>query len=75
MIHRLAGNGTVKGVGAFCIEWAFMQCGHLRADTHGDNQVMQNLLEKSGFSYCGVIHVAEDNYPRLAYEKVLENNK
>lgn len=75
VIHRLAGNGTVKGVGAFCIEWAFMQCGHLQADTHGDNQVMQNLLEKSGFSYCGVIHVAEDNYPRLAYEKVLENNK
>lgn len=69
VIHRLAGDGTVKGVGAFCIEWAFAQCGHLRMDTHGDNRVMQNLLEKSGFVYCGVIHVAEDNYPRLAYEK------
>lgn len=69
VIHRLAGDGTVKGIGRFCIEWAFARCGHLRVDTHGDNRVMQSLLEKNGFTYCGVVHVAEDNYPRLAYEK------
>lgn len=69
VIHRLAGDGSVKGVGKFCIDWAFGQCGHLRADTHGDNRVMQNILEKCGFICCGRIHVAQDSYPRLAYEK------
>lgn len=70
VIHRIAGDGSVKGIGSFCIEWAFSQCGHLRIDTHGDNVVMQNLLKKNGFVQCGIIHVIEDNYPRLAYEKI-----
>lgn len=69
-IHRIASDGTVKGVGKFCIEWAYGKCGHLRMDTHGDNWVMQNMLKKNGFVYCGIVHVAEDNDPRLAYEKV-----
>lgn len=70
VIHRLTGDGSVKGVGAYCIDWAFEQCGHLRADTHGDNYVMQNLLKKMGFVHCGTVHVEEDAYPRLAFEKV-----
>ena len=40
-------------------------------DTHGDNIVMQNLLKKLGFVYCGIIHVEEDDDPRLAFEKIL----
>ena len=70
VIHRLAGDGSTKGIGSFCIEWAFRQCHHLRMDTHGDNLVMQNLLKKSGFVHCGTIYVVEDSYPRLAYERV-----
>ena len=70
VIHRLAGNGSVNGVGSFCIEWAFRQCGHLRVDTHGDNRVMQNLLKKNGFVHCGTIYVGQDSYPRLAFEKI-----
>ena len=70
VIHRLAGDGSVKGIGKFCLDWAFGQCGHLRVDTHGDNYVMQNLLEKNGFVFCGTIYVEQDSYPRLAYEKV-----
>ncbi len=70
VVHRIAADGTVKGTGAFCIEWAFGQCGHLRMDTHGDNIVMQNLLKKLGFRHCGTVYVVEDNYPRLAYEKM-----
>ncbi len=70
VIHRIAGDGTVKGIGKCCIDWAFEKCGHLRMDTHGDNYVMQNLLEKNGFVHCGTIYVTEDNYPRLAYEKI-----
>ena len=70
VVHRIAGDGSVKGIGAFCINWAYEQCGHLRIDTHGDNRVMQRLVEKLGFVRCGTIHVTEDNDPRLAYEKV-----
>lgn len=72
VIHRLASDGSVKGVGAACIDWAMARCDNLRIDTHGDNKVMQNLLSKKGFVYCGIIHVAEDNDPRLAYQKVSE---
>ena len=69
VMHRIASSGTVRGTGTFCIEWAERQCGHLRIDTHPDNKVMQRLLEKRGFIKCGIIHVTEDPYPRLAYEK------
>ena len=69
VIHRVAADGSEKGIGAFCINWAFDQCGHMRIDTHGDNVVMQKLLTKLGFIQCGTIYVVEDNYPRLAFEK------
>lgn len=39
----------------------------IRVDTHEDNQVMRRLIESSGFSYCGVITVA-DGTERAAYE-------
>lgn len=70
VVHRIASDGTEKGTGAFCIRWAFEQCGHLRIDTHGDNKVMQGLLGKLGFKHCGTIYVEEDNDPRMAFEKV-----
>ena len=68
VVHRIATDGT-RGVGTFCLNWAYAQCGHLRIDTHGDNRVMQGLLDKLGFVRCGTIYVVEDNDPRLAYEK------
>lgn len=67
--HRIASDGSVKGTGKFCLDWAYEQCGHLRIDTHGDNRVMQSLLKKLGFTHRGTIHVEEDNEPRLAFEK------
>ena len=69
-IHRLAGDGSAKGIGTLCLTWAYQQCGHLRIDTHPDNHVMQNLLRKNGFVHCGTVYVVEDTYPRLAFEKV-----
>lgn len=70
VIHRIASDGTVRGVGTYCLEWAFARSGHLRIDTHTDNKVMQNLLHKLGFIHCGTIYVYEDRYPRMAFEKV-----
>lgn len=66
VVHRIA----ARGCGRLCLDWAFARCGHLRIDTHPDNRPMQRLLEKCGFKYCGIIHVAQDNDPRLAFEKV-----
>ena len=70
VVHRIAADGSEKGIGAFCVNWAFDQCGHMRIDAHGDNSVMQKMLKKLGFVHCGTIYVQEDNYPRLAFEKV-----
>ncbi|MBQ9409164.1 MAG: GNAT family N-acetyltransferase [Clostridia bacterium] len=69
VVHRIASDGSVRGVGSFCLNWAYGQCRHLRIDTHADNTVIQNLLKKLGFVHCGTIYVHEDNDPRLAYEK------
>ena len=70
VVHRLAVSGDVKGAGSICLNWAFEQCHHLRVDTHADNKVMQNLLERLGFVRTGIIYVHEDNDPRFAYEKI-----
>ena len=68
VVHRIASAGTVKGAGFFCVQWAFRRCGNLRIDTHRDNTVMQNMLRKNGFSYCGIIHL-ENGDERLAFQK------
>ncbi len=70
VVHRIASDGSERGIGSFCLNWAYEQCGHhLRIDTHGDNAVMQNLLKKLGFVRCGTTYVEEDDDPRMAYEK------
>lgn len=68
VVHRIASEGTTKGAASFCLDWALQQCGNVRIDTHRDNLVMQNLLKKNGFLYCGIIYV-EDGTERLAYQK------
>lgn len=68
VVHRITSNGTVRGAASFCLDWALEQCGNIRIDTHEDNLVMQNLLKKNGFSFCGTIHI-EDGTSRLAYQK------
>ena len=69
VVHRIAARQG-RGAGRYCIQWAYDQCGHLRIDTHGDNKVMQKVLEGLGFRHCGTIYVGVDPDPRLAYEKV-----
>lgn len=67
VVHRIAAREG-SGAGRFCLRWAMEQAGHLRIDTHPDNRVMRRTLESLGFSYRGIIFVAEDNDPRYAYE-------
>ena len=70
-IHRLAGLEGAKGVADACINWRYEQRSNLRADTHLDNRIMQHILRKHGFRYCGIIHLANGD-ERLAYQKVPE---
>lgn len=73
VVHRIASSGEVKGTGTFMMRWAENQFPHIRIDTHRDNRVMQNMLSKLGYSYCGIIHL-EDGDERLAFEKIICNN-
>lgn len=66
-IHRIASNGKVKGVFAKAIEYALQNYSTIRIDTHKDNVVMQHLVEKAGFEYCGIIY-CWDGSERLAYQ-------
>ena len=70
VIHRIATIPEERGVGSFIIDWCYKESKHLRIDTHKDNKVMKNLLNKLGFRYCGIIYVKQDAAPRLAFEKV-----
>lgn len=68
VIHRLASDGEVKGLGRQVFEWALAQYPNIRVDTHRDNHVMQHIVTSLGFEYCGIIYVA-DGSPRLAYQR------
>ena len=68
-IHRIGSDGTHRGVLHECVNWAARRISHLRVDTHADNHVMQRCILREGFSYCGVIHVA-DGTPRVAFERI-----
>jgi|GEM_PF-6919484 len=71
VLHRLARTTapTAKGAGAACIEWAFNECGNLKIDTHADNAPMLTLLERLGFTRCGIIWVL-DGEERIAFQRI-----
>ena len=70
VVHRLASDGSLRGVGKTVLDWCLERCGNLRVDTHADNATMLSLLERLGFERCGTIYV-EDGTPRTAFQKVL----
>jgi DNA ligase (NAD+) len=73
VVHRIARTRNAKGAGAFCLEWCFAQCHNLRIDTHVDNKPMIKVLERLGYTYCGVIRLGLFENPewdkRNAYQK------
>ena len=58
MMERIFAYARFKGIPA------------IRIDTHADNFRMRGLIESTGFTYCGVIIVA-DGTERVAYEQVI----
>ena len=73
-IHRIAGNGTVKGIFAQAFAFALSRTDEIRVDTHHDNKTMQHVVEKHGFRRCGIIHL-ENGDPRIAYQYSKEAQK
>ena len=77
-IHRVAIAVAKRGSGisTAMIEFAADHAraagrGSLRIDTHEGNVVMRRMLEKNGFSYCGVIYL-QSGASRVAYEKIIK---
>ena len=73
VVHRMAfGNGSRgKGLAHQAVSLIKEYCREngtdaIRVDTQGENKVMQHVLEKEGFLFCG--HVIFDGGPKLAYE-------
>lgn len=69
-IHRAAGSAEAKGVMNFITNYCKDIVPNIKIDTHADNKIMQHILEKQGFTKCGVIYAA-DGTPRIAYQKSL----
>ena len=67
-IHRIASDGSRKGILHLVMKFALERFPSIRIDTHRDNLPMQKVITGSGFRYCGVITV-EDGTERLAYQK------
>lgn len=67
VIHRVASDGSVKGVMRQVLDFCFTQTDNIRIDTHRDNQVMRDNLTRYGFRYCGIIHLL-DGSERLAFQ-------
>ncbi len=71
VIHRIASLPNVHGI----FDEIMRHCGsfhtNIRIDTHRDNHIMQHLLEKNGFVYCGIIY-KDNGDERLAYQRLAE---
>lgn len=66
-VHRIASDGSTRGVADCCLEFAMSQTPSLRIDTHEHNRPMLNWLGSRGFSRCGTIRLA-DGSPRIAFQ-------
>lgn len=70
VIHRIGSFPEVHGVFKSIMDWCFSQDPNIRIDTHRDNTIMQHLILKEGFTWCGIIYLANGD-ERLAYQKIL----
>lgn len=69
-IHRIASTGIKGGMLKECVRFCSALTDNIRVDTHADNADMQRAIKHAGFSYCGIIFLA-DGSPRIAFQKEL----
>jgi RimJ/RimL family protein N-acetyltransferase len=73
VVHRMAFSKDARGKGLSKEAVRLIkeqvqreQVDAIRVDTQEENKVMQHILEREGFSYCGLIQF--DGGPKLAYD-------
>lgn len=66
-IHRIASDGTIKGLVGLAKGFGMQFIDEIRVDTHSDNHTMQHVVQKNGFRRCGIIFL-ENGDPRIAYQ-------
>ena len=69
VIHRIASYPDVHGIFNDIMDFCFSHDANIRIDTHKDNRIMQHNIEKHGFTYCGIIYLANGD-ERMAYQKL-----
>jgi len=69
VIHRIASYPDAHGIFCTIMDFCFSHDSNIRIDTHKDNRIMQHNIEKHGFTYCGIIYLANGD-ERLAYQKL-----
>ena len=66
-IHRIASDGSRKGIFHLVMKFALKHYDSIRIDTHRDNRIMRNAILREGFRYCGIIR-CWNGTERLAYQ-------
>lgn len=66
-IHRMASDGSVHGVADAIFSWCKQHLVDIRIDTHKQNATMLHVIQKAGFTHCGVI-IVDDGTPREAFQ-------
>ncbi|MBP5557929.1 MAG: N-acetyltransferase [Bacteroidales bacterium] len=74
VIHRIASVPETHGIFRTITEFAFAHDRNIRIDTHRDNRIMQHNILQHGFTYCGIILLANGD-ERLAYQKIIQHNR
>ena len=69
VVHRIASYPDVHGIFCDIMDFSFSCDTNIRIDTHRDNRIMQHNIQKHGFTYCGIIFLANGD-ERLAYQKM-----
>lgn len=70
VIHRIASMPDAHGVFKSIMDFCFALDRNIRIDTHRDNRIMQHVIQDYGFTYCGIIYLANGD-ERLAYQKTI----
>jgi hypothetical protein len=74
VIHRIAASRSSHGIFASMLQFCLSHTNNIRIDTHRDNTIMQHLLIKNNFQYCGIIYLSNGD-ERLAYQRIDTVNK
>lgn len=67
VVHRLASTPSSHAVFNDVMDYCMGVAGNLRIDTHRDNVIMRHVIERYGFTYCGIIYLLNGD-ERLAYQ-------